>query len=240
MQIENTLHIAIHNDYNIIIPVNAFLNTTYVVINKSVTPEHEKITDNKNFIHRSNLNDFDKTCFTKNTEKVMCIMKDIFVFKDVNPLGANDLVIHIRSGDIFTTRNKSVEMYVPPPLSYYKNIIENHKFDNMYIIAEDTHNPCINQLIELYPTIKFRLQTLEEDIILVLATPNIVISIGTFIPKLLMFSNNIKKVYSTSYNWFNSPDFIITDLKEYHTKMRPWKNTPEQQEILLNYKSPKT
>ena len=174
--------------------------------------------------------------FQKNKDTVITILNDIFIFKNIPPLGNNDLVIHIRSGDIFRGTGAHIG-YLSPPLSYFKNIIEQNNYDNIYLVAEDTVNPCINRLLELYPRIIFKIQTLEQDIKLILAATNIVISIGTFIPELLNLSNNIKNIYRPSYVYCNKPDckIHITDLNEYKKSMLPWKNTPKQHEIMVNY-----
>ena len=47
----------------------------------------------------------------------------------------NDIVIHIRSGDIFS--NKPDSFYLPPPLSFYVNILKNKKFDKIILVSED-------------------------------------------------------------------------------------------------------
>ena len=235
IQIKNSIHIALYYNYNVILPVHTLLNTTYIVINKDVTLDNKIIIDKYNFYYRDKIKNINKSLFTINADKVLIILKDIFKIKNISPLKNDELVIHIRSGDIFTS--KPHPGYIIPPLSYYKNIIEQKKYKNIYLLAEDRLNPCIDQLIKLYPTIIFKLQSLEEDIKIILAARNIVMSFGTFIPSLLMLSNNKKNVYSPSYSGYNNPDcrVHITDLQEYHNIMTPWRNTVEQREIMLTY-----
>jgi hypothetical protein len=108
------------------------------------------------------------------------------------------------------------------------------------LIAEDRKNPCINALLELYPTIQFELQPLEKDIRLILGAVNVVASYGTMIDSLLLFSDNIKSVYRPSYSTIlfklESVEYIITDLDNYKESMSPWKNTAEQRETMLVYR----
>ena len=53
----------------------------------------------------------------------------------------NKIYIHFRGGDIFSSNpHKS---YVQPPLSYYKNIIND--YNNTIMVCEDKKNPCINK-----------------------------------------------------------------------------------------------
>ena len=53
----------------------------------------------------------------------------------------NDLYIYIRSGDIFI---KPHHKYKQPPLCFYKKVLDNYTFKNIYLIAENKSNPVIN------------------------------------------------------------------------------------------------
>jgi hypothetical protein len=123
----------------------------------------------------------------------------------------NDLVIHIRAGDCFGTEANNCFgglFYMTPPLIYYKTILDNYNFDIIYIIAEDTANPLINKLLELYPNINFKLQDLNKDIELLLSVRNVVFSVGTFL-NVLLFSDNVKRVFEPKYIW-NVENFDVT------------------------------
>jgi len=233
IQLKNALYIAIFHNYNIVIPEHPFLNTTYIIINKDVNLEDETITDESNFFYKQ---PFDNSIFSMNHNEVKSILKNTLVFStSITPLNANDLVIHIRSGDLFSDLIPHPR-YLPPPLSYYVNIIEGNKeYENIYLVAEDRLNPCINKLLELYPKIKFNLQSLEEDIKLILRSTNIVISFGTFVPQILQFSGNIKNVYCPSYfkRYTHQSKTHISDLEQYYSIMMPWKNTLEQNKCML-------
>lgn len=240
IQIKNAIHIALYYNYNVILPVHPLLNTTYITINKDVTLDSEIITNKYNFYYKDRIQNIDKSLFDINADKTIMILKDIFKIKNISPLGNDELVIHIRSGDIFGSKPHSG--YIIPPLSYYINIIEKNKYKNIYLLAEDRLNPCINQLIKLYPNIIFNLQSLEQDITIILAARNIVISYGTFLTSILMHSNNKENVYIPSYLNYNNHDNIIpdckmhiTDLQEYHNMMIPWENTAEQIEKMVTY-----
>ena len=66
-----------------------------------------------------------------------------------------------------------------------------------------------------------------------------VASYGTMIDSLLLFSDNIKRVYRPSYylRIINQEhiNYITIDLDNYKKMLSPWKNTREQQEIMLVY-----
>jgi len=244
IQIKNALHIAIYMGYNVILPQHEYFNTRYIIINKRVNVNAKRITDKYEFFCCEEFKAVNPKIFKNNIESVSSIMKDIFIFKNIVSLGVNDLVIHIRSGDIFSPGPDGPHPdYIMPPLSYYTNIINNNNHEHIYLIAEDNLNPCINKLLELYPNIQFNIQSLEKDIEMVLSAVNIVISYGTFITQLLTVSDNIKKVYSPSYSENKKLDLyetsnynlIITNLNQYHNEMHPWKNTPDQINKMLTF-----
>ena len=56
---------------------------------------------------------------------------------------------------------------------------------------------------------------------------NIIYSVGTFIPALMLLSNNNKYLYGSQGN--------NEELKEYYKIMKPWKNTIEQRNYILTY-----
>lgn len=152
------------------------------------------------------------------------ILKDAFKIKDIEKLNENYLVIHVRSGDIFLTA-KPAETYVPPPLSYYINHIDKHNYEKIIIIAEDKYNPVVNKLLEIYEHSTWSKNSLETDIRILLGATNVLYSIGTFVPSLMMVSNNIKNIYQPN----------CEELEDYYKFMKPWKNTDEQREYIITY-----
>jgi hypothetical protein len=242
IQLKNVIQIALFYKYNIILPNHPFLNTTYITVNTEVTIEHEKIVDPSNFFYSSKIKDIDINLFKLNIIESCNIIRKIFIFKKETPLGDNDLLIHIRGEDIFSTSNVHPK-YICPPLSFYVKIIESKKFDSIYLMSTDRLNPCVDKLITLYPKIKFKIQSLEDDIKLLLRFKNIIVSVGTFIPSLLILSYAIEKIYIPSYcskDLFPKEIFKekteYVDLSEYEKLMFPWKNTAEQRDIMINYK----
>ena len=148
----------------------------------------------------------------------------------------NDLIIHIRSGDVFTYQPHAG--FYQPPLNYYKKIINLKKWDNIRIIAQDNNNPVIPELIKLYPNIKLKFQTLIEDISYIIGSKNICFGKGSFISSLLLFNSNLVNIYYPEYCERYINDYLdcnktITKLPNY---IKIWKNTIEQKKIMLTYK----
>ena len=64
----------------------------------------------------------------------------------------NDLYINIRSGDVFIkTINR---MYSQPPLCFYRKIIDENRYNNIFILSNGHENPVVDKLLDLYPKIK--------------------------------------------------------------------------------------
>jgi len=239
IQLQNIIHIAIYlqdtikeenkHDFFDIEVINTCLNNN---TNDTI------IEDAHNFFEKGRT-DFPEKIFKENREKVQEILEKSFIIKDIPELEKEDFVIHIRSGDIFDENPHP--SYIMPPFSYYKNIIENVKYKNIILIAEDTKNPVINKLLTHYPDITFQTQSFYKDIQTILGATNVISSFGTFIPYLLLLSKNIKKLYQPNYQgWYGhfsktNVELYKIDLTQYKKLMSPWKNTPEQIEILLNY-----
>jgi hypothetical protein len=153
-------------------------------------------------------------------------------------LPSGELVIHIRSGDIFSNRPHSG--YIMPPLSYYTDILTRNNFSKVYVIASDTKNPVIPKLVNLYPTIVFNIQDLKQDIQLLLGATHVVMSFGTFTSALLVLSDHIKVIYKPSYQEglllpISGVSVISTDLGKYRDQQKPWKNTDKQRKFMLDY-----
>tara|TARA_B100001758_G_scaffold30192_1_gene21558 strand:+ start:4881 stop:5708 length:828 start_codon:yes stop_codon:yes gene_type:complete len=155
----------------------------------------------------------------------------------------NDLVIHIRSGDCFSKKLNNfcfgTLFFMVPPLIYYKTILDNNSFDNIYMIAEDTANPIINKLLELYPNIHFQLQDLNKDIELLLSVKNVIYSVGSFL-NILLFSDNLEKVFEPKYNWDGTNFNVSFSDNEYIYSLYTLKNKNIKFEYIELESYPKT
>ena len=150
----------------------------------------------------------------------------------------DDLVINIRSGDIFVNRiNRN---YGQPPLCFYQKIIDDHKFKNIYLMSNGHENPTVNKLLKLYPKIKFIHGALEEDVSVIIYSYNLVMPISTFPLTLIRLNNNLRKMFVYPLINYNFKDEIFTIYKmeasqNYLNKIqRKWKNTKEQLDLMIN------
>lgn len=220
-QLHNTILIALYYNYTICFPKHRFFNTTSIVLNKE--PLIKTISDEHDFFNRETVKNINSALFTLNKERSLEILQGCFVIKaaTIKPLGSNDVVIHIRSGDIFSETPHP--LYIQPPLSFYTQLLTDKKFDTIYLIAEDTKNPCIDALLKLYPHIHYSKNALEDDIRILLSGRHVIGSTGSFVSSLLKMTNNTVSLYKYDFP------------KDYMDIMRPWKNTDMQRSYMLSF-----
>lgn len=124
----------------------------------------------------------------------------------------DDLVIHIRSGDIFALlKYETNGLYSQPPLSFYEKILKETSYKNYYLVAENYCNPIINILLKKYPKIipiinnkpheMYKINDeLINDIYYILEAKNLVLSNSGMPYILILFNNNIKNIYVPESN----------------------------------------
>jgi len=185
--------------------------------------------------------EINKDNFEKNHEKVLHKLRENIKLPIPTKKGdGRDLYIHMRSGDMFHKPGwKWSNFYIPPPLRFYYNAIRARAWRNIYIICEDRKNLCLSALIDKYPHVKWRQQSLSEDIKLILSARNIVYGGGTFIPSLLEFNKDVKLIYRVdyaltpintgiAYRIFNSRAYI-------NALMGEFSNNPHQRYQMINF-----
>ena len=244
VQLRNVLHIALENNYNVKLPHHPFLNKTFI---KFIDNSDNKIVIDKDdffFVSRlknkSYLDWEKKETFKKNFSKVKEIIESLFKIqiKINNNSNENVLHIHIRSGDLFSKKIPH-DKYICPPLSFYKNIIDSKNWEKIILICEDHRNPCMRSLLKMYKNkIKFKKQSLEQDIKLILEAENIVFGMGSFVPTLLWLSKNVKKIFFPSnahkhYIEKDYLDFLEVNIDNYVKKIGSWKNIKSQYTIMI-------
>ena len=161
----------------------------------------------------------------------------------------NDLFIYIRSGDIFIFSNK---YYSQPPFCFYKEIIDNFKFKNIYIIAENKNNPVINKLINQYPKIIYNENPLKIDISYLIKAYNIVKAPSTLIESIIQLNNNLENLWEFDFDFKKQTNFLddlinsinnkkrkikvyrMKSLEKYTKQMLFWNNSQSQRDLMLN------
>ena len=174
------------------------------------------------------------------------------IIKNLPKIKTNDkfLYIHIRSGDIF--KNPHI-YYAQPPLCFYQNIINNYEFDKVYIISFNSLNPVINKLINYYPNIIYKKNSIKIDISYLINSYNIVASVSSFLNTIISLNFNLKYLWDYNiYKYIEKYRHFHYDLYKYPNnnfkllRMKPsfnykkimfiWKNNRRQIKLMIKEK----
>ena len=162
------------------------------------------------------------------------------------------LFIHIRSGDIFK-KNIPHKDYAQPPFCFYEMILNNFKFQKVYIISEDNSNPNIIKLINKYHNILYKQKSLKEDLSLLINAYNIVISMSSLIISLIQLNSKLKflwdydiykikskiKLFHYDFYKYHYNNFIVFRMEpssSYKKIMNIWKNNKKQLKLMIKEK----
>ena len=168
-------------------------------------------------------------------------------FDNVKELDNDTVVMHIRSGDIFSRKDyycSVVSNYLQNPLDYYIKIAE--KYSKVIVLTEDYQNPVIAELNKI-EKFDIRILGIQETIETMLSAKNIVTSgVSSFGIACALLSKNVKRVYASDLvvdEILNFNDLIQTDIEvkvisidtERYIKWNNWLNSDEQRKIMIEY-----
>ena len=161
----------------------------------------------------------------------------------------DDLYINIRSGDVFV--NIMHSSYSQPPLCFYQKIIQENKYQNIYLISNGKENPLVDILLKLYPNIKYMHGTSIEDMSVLVNAYNLVLPISSFPYAAIRFNDNLKNLFiydimveTISIRWY-AEDYYFKNMKFNIYKMKPssnyenimkgkWKKSKIQLDLMIN------
>lgn len=172
-----------------------------------------------------------------------------------------NIVIHLRSGDIFRSRNTHPD-YGQPPLSFYTCAIEHYSPKFVTLVYEDDANPVTKPLLNYLKCehLPFTIQSsnLRSDLALLTNASALVISRGTFALGVLLLNDVIKTLYCFNSSQEQDPVFRLHLSRHFYgndTVNTPvvneivdrtgfyfcsvccgnWKNTFRQRRLMLSY-----
>ena len=162
------------------------------------------------------------------------------------PPAPDELVVHIRSGDIFG--DDPHPLYGQPPLAFYRWAIERSLtlgFTKIRVVAEDRLSPVIDALEEFldHRGIPFRMQigeSLENDVATLIAARGVVFGVGTFGHAICMLSSSIEVLFEASRSGvylssFAYLDIFRAELGDDYSPFSKWTGSPEQRQMMLTY-----
>lgn len=171
-------------------------------------------------------------------------------------LGADDLVVHFRAGDIFAGVGNVHRDYAQPPLSFYVSAVERHLANypsaKLHVIAQDDTNPCVVPFLTIINKRRWSATTrvaerFEEDRSILLAAGHIVCSFGTLPLSLMAMSEALKSVYAFRAVTVLGTQFLsylpstiqatVAEPRVPYLVVGDWQNTDEQRNLMLTYPS---
>ena len=163
---------------------------------------------------------------------------------------SNDLYIHLRGGDAF--KEHPVPDYPQPPLCFYEKIIDNNKFNNIYIVSMDKKNIIVDALLNKYKQIIFQTHDYKYDLSLLIHAYNIALSVSSFAVSAIKFNDNLKDLWeydlirlSEKYSFLHHHLYKFDIKYKIHTmkpsdiyinKMFNWRNEQSQLDLMIKDK----
>lgn len=165
----------------------------------------------------------------------------------LSPIEPDDkeLVIHIRSGDIFQPNPHPG--YIQPPLGFYitilDDLLENKAIDKVCIVCEDRENPCINALekrvAEFGLPCHVQSGTLRQDVQRLLAAKHLVFGSGTFGAGICLLTGTVETLHvfgTTIYRDLpNVKRGVIYYADAGYIKDGDWVGSAEQRQLMLDF-----
>lgn len=185
--------------------------------------------------------------FSNHYDILMRVRHGIIGYNSVEPFPDDEVLIHIRSGDIFSKDREVHRGYGQPPLAFYKLALSHAKPKHVHLVFEDRKNPVIGELEKYLTRLDIRFtcwsESLLEDIHIILKAKTIIAGFGTFIPGIVALSRNVKTIYgfNRKVDAFGRDDIlhnVIVDVGGFYTSEvlnNNWVNSQQQRGLMITY-----
>ncbi|SFM25705.1 hypothetical protein SAMN05192568_102438 [Methylobacterium pseudosasicola] len=161
----------------------------------------------------------------------------------------DQLLIHIRSGDIFSTW---VDPHYPqPPFAFYRMVIDRlrgeDRIRSVKLVFENRLNPVIAEVEAYAKSLGLPVETQSESLIADVAAlvggRYLVFGLGTFGPAICHLSEQVEQVFYFASNWpqaFHGIQTIgklveVRDIEGRYMKVGEWQNTDAQRRMMIDY-----
>lgn len=169
--------------------------------------------------------------------------------QDIPAKPDDELLIHIRSGDIFSTW--VAPTYPQPPLAFYQMVIRRllaeGRISRIKMVFENRLNPVIPVLeawiVGLGVPLTTQSGSLIDDVAALMNGRYLVFGLGTFGPGVCQLSERVEQVFYFASGWpqhFKGIPTIgrvveVLDVAGDYTKVGEWDNSPERRQLMLDY-----
>ena len=166
---------------------------------------------------------------------------------EVDPIGEDTIVMHLRSGDNYHRIFDPPTNYIPNPLVFYLELID--LYDKVIVITEpDRENPIVHEL-EKIDKVEIQSSTVADDFATLMNAENVALSgVGTFAMAAALCSTQIKNLYTTdllltehlNYTMLYNTDVSVNimELGDDYLPVFPcsWMNSEEQRKFIVEYR----
>ena len=160
--------------------------------------------------------------------------------------GEQDLVIHVRGGDVFG--EPAPVKYGQPPLSFYTFILSSTEWSRVVLVSEDRKNPVLDQLVSHCKEQGIPCDTFSDDLLsdlhVLAGAQNLVVATGSFGRAAIACSDHIRAVYEFEHTGFLYPlppgvrlHRVIDGSGQYRREVlsNNWLNTAKQRSMMLAF-----
>ena len=193
--------------------LNILPNHTLLKVNEIYNKENKEINNdniqiNNDFFYARKLGfEIEPYKMREIAQKYLIDIVNINLNKEQNK-NSNNLVIHLRLGDIMTVSNT----YIIHPLKLYKQLIQEDDYDN-YIFVYEKEEFLITELKKINNNkLIFQSSSLIDDIELLCNEENFLLSFSTFSLMIYFLSKNIKHILIPEYiveEWYINMEWGI-------------------------------
>jgi hypothetical protein len=182
-----------------------------------------------------------------NYHQLMGQLSDLLVLPwQLPPLADDELVVHLRSGDVFDSPIPHPS-YGQPPLAYYLKILRSRAWRSVTMVYQDEGNPVIVALRTAVHHLGIPLRcvsgSLADDLAILLSASTLVTGSGTFASGVSALSRHLTTVYcfENRFNPWGNPHVSTVTLVDgqggyvRQVMRRNWANTPDQRDLMLRY-----
>jgi len=248
--LSNAYYLALRFNKSIIYPKHPLLYDTNIGVNLIPGQDDSNLFFNDLFFFEGDGKQYDFNVPHLNYCRKQICEKNIRPLLKLSPTGQelddNTLVIHIRTGDIFTPNNPYGIM-TPNPMAYYDYLCK--QYAKIIVVCQDRMNPVINKLEEYKNVIIFESSNIMESFDLLLNAKNLATSgVSTFGYAAALCSEKIQKLHATNITASGQLNYEMLigkidvelfeiDLVNYIPE-NSWSARPEQIEKILSYTQP--
>jgi len=234
-QISNMIFFCLQHKYECFVPETYITNSFSIDRNGNFTDNQIEATLVGRFQYPNEEFDCDETKLNHLRSEICkkYILPNIKLHN--KNLDRDTIVVHLRSGDIFSANPYPVFKYpyLPPPLSFLLYAIKPYK--KAIIVTQDMRNPLLFELKQ-QDNVFIQSSSLLEDASTVFSAKNLVIGCASSLSLMIAWiSNNLEKLFHASLLgrlFFDSKiKYIFYDLENIYK----WENSDQQIETILKH-----